>query len=102
MGHVGSSTDVAWRSACAAAAATPTVNIEGADAFTNGTYVQVGAGLVVSGRPPAPVYTKRNMWLYLDEEGRWRIAYKRQAVALMGGNAGFLRSEFVAPGTLPG
>lgn len=102
--HVGINVDFAWQSACAAAEAMPTVTIGGADFFTNGSYVQDSSVLPArNGRPPAYCRTdKSNICLYLDEEGRWRVAYKRQAVGLMGGNAGFLRSEEVAPGTLPG
>jgi len=97
---------LAWRSANVAVEACMQVVISGVDGFVNGTYT------AVLQQDSPPVFERRDFlieraqrparkWLYLDREGRWRIAMTRQKEARTGATAGFLRSCIVAPGTLP-
>lgn len=86
----------AWEHARVAVIDQPSVHILGVDGFTDGVYWAV---LPEEEGPPLFVSEKR--WLYVDAEGRWRVAYTKQKDRQLGGNAGFLRSGVVAPGTLP-
>mmetsp|Transcript_6390 Transcript_6390/g.10831 ORF Transcript_6390/g.10831 Transcript_6390/m.10831 type:complete len:258 (-) Transcript_6390:106-879(-) len=89
---------LAWRAARAALEDRPTVEISNVDGFTDGVYSAV---LPEEGPPMFVRHTSSTRWLYLDSEGRWRVAMTRQKDSRRGGDTGFLRSGTVAPGTLP-
>lgn len=89
---------LAWRAARAALEDRPTVEISIGDSFTDGVYAAV---LPEEGPPMFVRHATSTRWLYLDSEGRWRVAMTRQKDSRRGGDTGFLRSGTVAPGTLP-
>eukprot|EP00927_Polykrikos_kofoidii_P005458 TRINITY_DN12160_c0_g1_i2.p1 TRINITY_DN12160_c0_g1~~TRINITY_DN12160_c0_g1_i2.p1 ORF type:complete len:295 (-),score=50.12 TRINITY_DN12160_c0_g1_i2:300-1184(-) len=94
---------LAWRAARAVTEVNPEVRISGFDMFVNGDY----AGVLPADPDAPPEFCRvdgqgSQRWLYMDDENRWRVAMKRQRDRRSGGSAGFLRSETVGPGTLPG
>lgn len=90
---------LAWRAARAELENKPQVVISAVDnGFTDGVYSAV---LPEEGPPLFVRHATSTRWLYLDVEGRWRVAMTLQKDSRKGGDTGFLRSGTVAPGTLP-